>query len=446
VLDAAPETIDAAIDAALRAVEQLASLTLWERAELLSRTADELEADAEAALAEHVLEHGKTIAEATAEIAAAAGGLRSTAEYARRMDGRITSAADRSKRVLTERRPLGLVGAITPWNVPFMVPIEYGAPALAMGNAFICKPAESVPQTSRHIAAAFAAAGWPDGSFQLLVGGPATGAAFARRQELDALCFTGSSEVGVQIASIGGMRKQILELGGNGPTIVFADADLEQAADRIVAGACFLSGQSCAATERVLVERSAESDLLEALVDRTEGEIVGDPRLPETTLGPIHLADTAQKIERHVREAADGGARVLSGGQALADAPTDRYWQPTVLADVVPEMEVFREETFGPVMPITPFGAEREALELAAVGNYGLSAAVFTRDLDRAFAVANALPASYVVVNDTSNYWEMHLPWGGGRGTRSGVGRLGGDHALMELSTTKSVVLNLRRV
>ena len=441
--EAGAEGVRSAVERARAATGALRALTVWERADLLQLTADALAARSSDAVEEHIVEHGKTRAHAEAEIEIAIGGLRSIAESARRTEGRITRAAASDVMVLTEREPLGVVGAITPWNVPFMVPIEYAAPALAMGNAVVWKGAESVPRTSAYVQEAFERAGWPDGAITLLEGGPITGAALARCTDLDALCFTGSSEVGIELASIGGMRRLILELGGNGPTIVFADADIERAAERIIAGMSFLSGQSCAATERVLVERSVHDVLLEALVERARSERVGDPRDPNSTLGPIHLTETSEKIARQISGALEGGAKVLIGGKNLPDAPTSQYWEPAVISGVTPEMEVFAEETFGPVAPVTGFASEAEALRLATIGGYGLSSAVFTADLDRAFRVSRALPASYVVVNETSNYWEMHLPWGGGPGTRSGIGRLGGDHALGELSTSKSTVVRL---
>ena len=390
-----------------------------------------------------MIEHGKTRSDAEAEFDAAVAGIRFTAESARRLDGRIVSAADRNKTVLIRRHPIGVVVAITPWNVPFMVPFEYIAPALAMGNAVVWKPAESVPHTSRHIAAALESVQWPDGAVTMLSGGPATGGRLARSAGIDALCFTGSSDVGEDLAAIGGGRRLILELGGNGPTVVFADADLDAAARRIVRGTCFLSGQSCASTERILVEASVETELLEALVEHTRHEQVGDPRDPYATLGPVHLAETSSTIGRHLKDAVGRGARVLIGGSPLEDAPTQQYWRPTVVSGVSPGMDVFQEETFGPVMPVSSFRHESEVGPLADKGGYGLSSAVFTKDIERAFKVAERLPASFVVINNTSNYWEMHLPWGGAPGSKSGVGRLGGDHALQELSTTSTIVLDL---
>jgi succinate-semialdehyde dehydrogenase/glutarate-semialdehyde dehydrogenase len=443
VADTSPDAIEAAVARARHGVAALNRLTMWERADLLEATAAALAARRHELIEDHLLEHGKTRSETDGEITVAITALESTAAYARRLEGRIVPTRDRDKRVFVSRGPLGIVAAITPWNAPILVPFEYIAPALAMGNAVLWKPAESVPHASRHLAEALAEADWPDGAIQMLTGGPATGAALAGHPRLDAVCFTGSSEVGAEIAGHGGMRKLILELGGNGPTIVFADADVQRAAQRIVEGAKFFSGQSCAATELVLVERGIEAELSEAVVKCAQLERVGDPREAATTVGPLHLGDVAAKVSRHVADARVKGARLLLGGRVIDHAPTANYWPLTVLAGVTTDMDVFREETFGPVIPITMFESEPQALELARIGGYGLSSAVFSRDLARALRVADQLPASSVVINNTSNYWETHLPWGGGPGTKSGIGRLGGTHALHELSTTKTTIVEL---
>jgi succinate-semialdehyde dehydrogenase/glutarate-semialdehyde dehydrogenase len=443
VEEATPAYVEEVLRTARAAVPALRALSAWERADLLQATADALESRRTQALADHLTEHGKTRSEADIELTIAIRGIRMTAESARRLDGRITAVADRNKKVFVERAALGVIGAITPWNVPFMVPFEYIAPGLAMGNAVVWKPAESVPRTSEHMQAALDEAGWPVGAVQMLPGGPQTGARLARHPELNALCFTGSSEVGRELAGLGGMRKLILELGGNGPTVVFPDCDVQETARRIVAGTTFLSGQSCAATERVLVDERIEGALLEALVSFADAEQVGDPRDDASTLGPVHLFETSEKIRRHISDAVQRGGRVLTGGRSLPEAPTTQYWEPTVLADVTEAMDVFAEETFGPVIPVASFSTEEEAAALANYGGYGLASAVFTQDIGRAFRAAEWLPAPHIVVNNTSNYWEMHLPWGGSPGSRSGVGRLGGDHALIELSTTKSLVVDL---
>jgi acyl-CoA reductase-like NAD-dependent aldehyde dehydrogenase len=442
ISNATAEEVDAAVSRARDGAQVLGQLSAWKRAELLHATADAIERRREAILADHVLEHGKTLAETDGEISVAVRAIRSTAEDARRLEGRMPHLEDPDKRAYVQRAPLGIVGVITPWNAPVLVPFEYIAPALAVGNTVVWKPAESVPYASRHVASAIGEAGWPSDTVQVVEGGPSTGAALASNPSLDGLCFTGSSEVGDEIARHGSRRRLILELGGNGPTCVFADADIELAALRIVEGACFFSGQSCAATERVLVEAPAHDELVAAIVSQIANQRLGDPRHPDTTVGPVHLAAIVDKLRRHCGDATARGARILAGGRADQDAPTANYWQPTVIADVTPEMDVFSEESFGPIIPVARFSSEEEALNLAGLGGYGLSSAVFTSDLSRALHLADRLPASFVVVNNTSNYWETHLPWGGGPGTKSGTGRLGGDHALYELSTTKTTVVD----
>jgi succinate-semialdehyde dehydrogenase/glutarate-semialdehyde dehydrogenase len=274
-------------------------------------------------------------------------------------------------------------------------------------------------------------------------GGPATGAALAEHDGLAAIGFTGSTVVGHQIARIGGMRKLLLELGGNGPTVVFGDADVQRVAEAVVTAAIYCSGQSCAATERVLVEESRYQDVLEAIVAVAAARRVGAPDDADAAFGPLHLAQTANTMGRHLSDATARGARIAVGGAPLPDAPTDRYWPLSVLDRVPPEALVFNEETFGPVIPLTVFRDESQLRDLVAAGGYGLNGAVFTRDLDRAFRVAESLPCGTVVVNDHSNVWETHLPFGGYPGTASGVGRVGAPYAMRELSTPRSLILHI---
>jgi succinate-semialdehyde dehydrogenase/glutarate-semialdehyde dehydrogenase len=445
VADDGPAKVAEAIAKAARTFADLQEIPLFERCDRLRRTADALEHRREQLVRNLSLEHGKTLIQAGEELDAAAHGLRMTAEYARRLEGSTIPVGDPAKRVFTRREPLGVVGVITPWNFPLAIPVEYIAPALAAGNTVVWKGAESTPLSSAALRAAFDEAGWPEGALVSLVGGPATGAALVRSSGLSAMCFTGSAEVGAEIAAEGGLRRLVLELGGNGPTIVFADADLEAAAGRIAAGSYYASGQTCTATERILVERSASQAFLDALVARTEAEQLGDPFDDKTTIGPIHLDQTAEKVKAHIDDAVTKGARAIGDGGPVEGFPTRRYFQPTVLADVTPAMRIFTEETFGPVAPITAFHSEREAAELAALGSWGLAGAVFTRDIERAFAVAEWLRVGQVVVNDTSDYWEMHLPFGGAPGTRSGIGRVGGAYALEHLSAVKSMIVDVGR-
>jgi succinate-semialdehyde dehydrogenase/glutarate-semialdehyde dehydrogenase len=443
VADDGEEAVAGAIARAKSALPALQGLSLFGRADLLHRTADALVRDADAAARALAFEHGKPLHQAREEVDATASGLRMTAEDARRLEGTFAQVADPAKRALTRREPLGVVGVITPWNFPLAIPIEYLAPALALGNAVVWKPAATTPLSTERLAKAFAEAGWPDGAVSSVSGGAATGVALIRSPDLNAVCFTGSAEAGASIAALGGMRKLLLELGGNGPTIVFADADIDVAVDRIAAGSFYASGQTCSATERVLVEQAVYDEFLDALVARVDQERLGDPFDEDTTVGPLHLDTVVTKVSSHVGEADRSGARVLRGGGLADDYPTRRYYQPTVVADVDPTMRIFAEETFGPVVPVTAFADERSAAKLAEVGGFGLAGAVFTRDLERAFDVSEWLRVGHVVVNDTSDYWEMQLPFGGAPGTRSGIGRVGGRHALEELSVVKSILIDI---
>ncbi|WP_326553184.1 aldehyde dehydrogenase family protein [Micromonospora sp. NBC_01813] len=435
--------VAAAVTVAAAALPRLAELSRWQRCDLLLATARALAARRDEVVADLLVEHGKVRAEAEAELDTAIHALETTAEYARRLDGSMPAMSDPAKRVLVDRIPLGVVGVITPWNFPINIPLEYLAPALAMGNSVVWKGAESTPRSSAHIAAVLAEAGWPEGCVVAVEGGPETGAALAAHQGLAAVGFTGSTVVGHQIARIGGMRKLLLELGGNGPTVVFADADPQQVAEAVVTAATFCSGQSCAATERVLVQQSHYPQVLDAIVAVAAGRTVGAPDDPTAAFGPLHLAQTARTMRDHLADATARGARLAIGGAPLADAPTDRYWPLSVLDRVDAASLVFTEETFGPIVPLTPFRDESELGDLIDAGGYGLNGAVFTADLDRAFRVAQALPCGSVVINDHSNVWETHLPFGGHPGRGSGIGRVGAPYALQELSTLRSTILHL---
>lgn len=441
--DAGAAGVDDAVRAATAALPRLAALSRWQRCDLLQATAAALAVRREQVVDSLLVEHGKVRREAEAEVETAIHALRMTAEYARRLDGSMPAISDPAKRVFVDRIPLGVIGVITPWNFPVNIPLEYLAPALAMGNTVVWKGAESTPGSSAHVAAAIAEAGWPDGAVTLVEGGPATGAALAAHRGLAAVGFTGSSPVGHQIAAVGGMRKLLLELGGNGPTVVFDDADPQQVAEAVVTAATFCSGQSCAATERVLVQERYHRQVLDAIAAVAADRRVGAPQDPDADFGPLHLAQTGVVMRDHLADATARGARLVAGGAPLADAPTDRYWPLTVLDGVDPASMVFTEETFGPVIPLTTFRDEAELADLVAASEYGLSGAVFTADLDRAFRVAQALPCGSVIINDHSNVWETHLPAGGHPGSSSGVGRVGIPYALQELSTIRSTILHL---
>jgi len=226
--------------------------------------------------------------------------------------------------------------------------------------------------------------------------------------------------------------------------VVLEDADVEAAAEASLVASFLCAGQSCTAGERFLVHESVHDAFVDALRGAVERSIrLGDPLAEETTMGPLNNEPTAQKMDRHVSDALERGAELVAGGSRAAGHPTDLYWEATVLAGVTEEMEVAREETFGPVIPITKISSDEEALQIANASPYGLLTAVWTRDLARGLRFAEAVDAGWVNVNESTNYWESHLPFGGRAGTSSGVGRVGGSSLLDAFTEPKTVVLTL---
>ena len=256
--------------------------------------------------------------------------------------------------------------------------------------------------------------------------------------------FTGSSVVGNLIAKSAAGKHILLELGGNGPVIVLKDADLERTAEAVSSAAFWNAGQSCAAAERILAESGAYDGLVEGLTEHAREVRVGKPWEESTTMGPVHNEATAQKMDQHVADAAAAGAQITFGGERIAGMPTDLYYQPTVLEDVSPDALLHEEETFGPVAPVTRVEGDEEILEVAARSRLGLSSAIFTRDIARAIRLAERIETGQVTINDTSNYWELHLPFGGWPGRNSGMGRVGGRYALEAMTAIRSISIDLR--
>ncbi len=235
----------------------------------------------------------------------------------------------------------------------------------------------------------------------------------------------------------------VLELGGNGPVVVMDDADLDAAAEATVT-ACFLcAGQSCTAGERLLVHRDVREEFVRRLARLvTERVVLGDPFADETTLGPLNNAGVAQKMDEHVADAVERGATVVAGGSRSDGFPTDLYWQPTILDGVLPESLVAQEETFGPVAPVVAIDSLDDAVALANASPYGLLAAIFTGDLGRGLEFADRVRTGWVNVNESTNYWESHLPFGGRSGTASGIGRVGGTAPMESFTELQTVVLS----
>jgi acyl-CoA reductase-like NAD-dependent aldehyde dehydrogenase len=436
-----------AIAAANRAWREWAGRSAFDRAAALSRVAELVRERREDLARTLTLDQGKPLrAEAYEEVEELVAYLEMAAADAIRLEGLMPPSVDADHRVLVYRVPRGVVGVITPWNWPYTMPAEIVAPALAAGNALVWVPAPTTSVCSVKLAECLADADLPAGVFNMVTGpGPVVGDEVAANPGTHAIGFIGSIATGHRVAERAAGKELLLEMGGNGPLVVLEDADLD-AAVAATLEACFLNaGQSCTAGERLLVHQRVRDDFLSELKGSTEREIrLGDPFGDATTLGPMNNDTTADKTERHVTDAAERGAAVVVGGHRVPTLGSPLFYEATVLDDVTEEMEVAREETFGPVVPVTPITGEEQALQIANASPYGLLTSVFTSDLRRGLRFAEAARAGWVNVNEGTNYWESHLPFGGGSGSRSGVGRVGGRFSMERLTELKTVVLNLR--
>ena len=433
-----------AIGAANRAAGAWAGATAFERAAAMHRVADEIEKRREELARTLTLDQGKPLAESHDEVEELVLYWRNAAEDGKRLEGRLPNSVSPGKRVLLIRRPRGVIGVITPWNWPYTMPAELIAPALACGNTVVWTPASTTAVAGIALAECVVEADLPPGVFNLVTGpGSTVGDEIARNPGTHGVGFIGSTETGRKVAEAAVGKAAVLELGGNGPVVVMDDADLDLAAEATVT-ACFLcAGQSCTAGERLLVHRAVHDEFITKLARLvTERVVLGDPFADGTTLGPLNNAGVAEKMDEHVADALERGAAVVSGGERAAGYPTNLYWPATILDGVPEDALVAREETFGPVAPVVAIDSLEHAIELANASPYGLLAAIFTRDLARGLRFAESVRTGWVNVNESSNYWESHLPFGGRSGTASGIGRVGGPAPMEAFTELQTVVLS----
>jgi acyl-CoA reductase-like NAD-dependent aldehyde dehydrogenase len=440
------EDVRRAVAAANAARRDWAARSAFERAVALERVADLIEERSDDLARTLTLDQGKPLhAEAYGEVEELIVYWRLAAADATRVQGSMPPSVDAAKRILAYRVPRGVVGVITPWNWPYTMPAELIAPALAAGNAVVWTPASSTAVCAVKLAECIVDAELPAGVFSMVTGpGAVVGDEIAASPGTQAVGFIGSVPTGMHVATRAAGKAMVLELGGNGPMVVLDDADLAAAAEASITASFLCAGQSCTAGELFLVHETVHDEFVERVRAAVESSVrLGDPFAEETTMGPLNNERTAEKTDEHVADAVERGAEIVVGGERASGFPTDLYWQATVLSEVSQEMEIAREETFGPVVPIVRIATDDEALQIANASPYGLLTAVWTRDLGRGLRFAEGVDAGWVNVNESTNYWESHLPFGGRSGKRSGLGRVGGSSVLEAFTEPKTVVLTL---
>ena len=428
------EDVNAAVGAAAKAFPGWSEAPAASRAAVLIRAADAVDARVEEMAADMTREMGKPLREARLESARAAAIFRFFAGEAWRPKGELYEQSATGSTVYTLRRPLGVVGLITPWNFPAAIPAWKLAPALVYGNTVVLKLAQEAPLTGLHLAAALDEAGIPDGVFNVVIGrGAEVGTPLIRHPKVRAISFTGSVAVGHQVreqATALGKRVQ-LELGGQNPLIVMGDAALDRAVEAAYAGAFWSAGQKCTATRRIYVEAPVYDEFRRRLLDRIKNGKVGDPADPETEVGPLvnekQLNDVLDAVEQGKRE----GGRLLAGGERVDD---EAYLlAPTLFEDVADKAMLSCEEVFGPVASLYRFESLDEAIERANAVEFGLSASIFTSSLGATQEFVNRLEAGLLHVNSQTAGADVHVPFGGIKG--SGFGPHEQGRAALEFYT-----------
>jgi acyl-CoA reductase-like NAD-dependent aldehyde dehydrogenase len=441
--DADAGDVDLAVTAAREALSgPWGQLTGFGRARLLRQVGDIIARDADYLAELETRDTGKLAREMRGQLATIPEWFYYFAGLADKLEGTTIPSDKANFLVYTRREPVGVVAAIVPWNSPLLLLCWKLAPALAAGCTVVAKPSDYTPVSAIELAVRLEEAGIPPGVFNVVSGlGPAVGKALAAHPGVDKIAFTGSTRVGAEVAkaAAANITGTVLELGGKSAHVVFADADLDAAANGVIAGVFAATGQTCMAGSRLLVERSVHDELVSKISARADTIKVGDPAAAETEMGPLANGPQYEKVLSFFSSAAEQGANVAAGGAPVTELG-GYFVQPTVLTGVTPEMTVACEEVFGPVLAVMPFETEEEAIALANGTRYGLAGAVWTQNIHRGHRVAHALKAGTVWIN-AYRVVGPDVPFGGYG--LSGIGRENGIDAVHEYTQTKAIWVEL---
>ena len=416
--------VDTAVSAAAQAQAGWAATPMHQRGAVLLAAADVLDRNAEDWGLDLTAEEGKTRAEGVAEVRRAAQILRYYGNEGDRQSGEIYASPRSGEQILVTRKPVGVVGVITPFNFPIAIPAWKIAPALIYGNTVVWKPASTVPLLALRLASALNSVGLPAGVLNLLIGGTSVGDGIVNHPSVDAISFTGSTGIGRRIAAAAAARGVPVqaEMGGKNAAVVLDDADVDLAVEQVLLGAFRSSGQKCTATSRLIVTPGIADRLLDVLADRVRALVVGDPTSDDTQIGPVVSAAAHQTIVAGIERATYQGATTLAGGQIPVHGPlSDGYFvAPTIMELNGQPADIWTEELFGPVLTVRRAADAEEAFALANEGEFGLSAAVFTQDLTRALQAVEHIDVGVLHVNSESAGADPHVPFGGAK--KSGLG------------------------
>lgn len=439
VSEATEEDVRSAISRASAARAEMAGLPALRRGAILDKASQLIEAQSEDLARLMAQESGKPLRYARGEAKRAVETFAFAADEARHLHGE-TVPLDAAQGGIGKigyyvRVPVGVVGAITPFNFPLNLVAHKVAPAVAAGCPLVLKPNPVTPLTALRLAEILSEAGLPEGGFEVVVGGADVGTWLTTDPRIAMITFTGSPPVARAISKVAGIRRTVFELGGNAATIIDESGDFEGAMEKLVVGSFAYSGQVCISIQRIYVHRSRYESFRDRLVERTQRLVMGDPLSEQTEIGPLINDAAADRLESWLGEAVKDGAQIAVGGKR-----EKRMFFPTVLEKVTNEMRVMRDEVFGPIVNLIPFDDFDEALDAVNDSVYGLQAGVYTRDLSRAMRAVQKLDVGGVMINDTPTFRVDHMPYGGNK--QSGVGREGPRFAIEDMTTLKMVVIN----